>query len=134
MTLAETHPLQLTPHVADAGIRADIDKFRDMLAGYRAGTVDDDVFRVFRLTNGIYGQRQGGENHMVRVRVPYGKVSADQLDMLAMVVENYSRGWGHITTRQNLQMHYVQLDQIPEVLEHLGSVGLTSREACGDTV
>jgi sulfite reductase beta subunit-like hemoprotein len=134
MTLTETRPLQLTPHVADAGIRADIDKFRDMLAGYRAGTVDDDVFRVFRLTNGIYGQRQGGENHMVRVRVPYGKVSADQLDMLATVVENYSRGWGHITTRQNLQMHYVQLDQIPEVLELLGSVGLTSREACGDTV
>jgi len=132
MTLAETRPL--TPHVADAGIEADIQKFRDMLAGFRAGTVDDDVFRVFRLTNGIYGQRQGGENHMVRVRVPYGKVSAEQLDMLAMVVDRYSRGWGHITTRQNLQMHYVQLDQIPEVLEHLGSVGLTSREACGDTV
>lgn len=132
MTIVETRPL--TPHVADAGIRADIDKFRDMLAGYRAGTIEEDVFRVFRLTNGIYGQRQGGENHMVRVRVPYGKVSPEQLDTLAMVVDRYSRGWGHITTRQNLQMHYVQLDQIPEVLEHLGAVGLTSREACGDTV
>jgi len=120
--------------VSDPGIRADIDKFRSMLDGYRSGAVDEDVFRVFRLTNGIYGQRQGGENHMVRVRVPYGAVTAEQLDTLAMVVERYSRGWGHITTRQNLQMHYVQLDQIPEVLEHLGSVGLTSREACGDTV
>jgi len=132
MTIIETRPL--TPHIADAAITADIEKFRDMLAGFRAGTIEEDVFRVFRLTNGIYGQRQGGENHMVRVRVPYGKVSAEQLDTLAMVVDRYSRGWGHITTRQNLQMHYVQLDQIPEVLEHLGSVGLTSREACGDTV
>jgi len=132
MTVIETRPL--TPHIADAAITADIEKFRDMLAGFRAGTIEEDVFRVFRLTNGIYGQRQGGENHMVRVRVPYGKVSAEQLDTLAMVVDRYSRGWGHITTRQNLQMHYVQLDQIPEVLEHLGSVGLTSREACGDTV
>ena len=134
MTIIETRPSELTPHIDDAGITADIQKFRDMLAGFRAGTIEDDVFRVFRLTNGIYGQRQGGENHMVRVRVPYGRVSPEQLDTLAMVVERYSRGWGHITTRQNLQMHYVQLDQIPEVLEHLGSVGLTSREACGDTV
>jgi len=134
MTFVDTPSQQRAPHVADPAIRADIGKFRDMLKGYRDGTIDEDVFRVFRLTNGIYGQRQGGEHHMVRVRVPYGKVTADQLDMLAMVVENYSRGWGHITTRQNLQMHYVQLDQIPEVLEHLGSVGLTSREACGDTV
>lgn len=129
-----TEPRRLTPHIADPGIEADIAKFRTMLDGYLDGTVDEDVFRVFRLTNGIYGQRQGGANHMVRVRVPYGKVYPEQLDMLATVVDQYSRGWGHITTRQNLQMHYVQLEQIPEVLELLGSVGLTSREACGDTV
>jgi len=138
MTITESRPGDalppLGPRVDDPAIRADIEKFRDMLAGYRSGEVEEDVFRVFRLTNGIYGQRQGGENHMVRVRVPYGKLTAAQLDMLATVVERYSRGWGHITTRQNLQMHYVQLDQIPEVLEHFGSVGLTSREACGDTV
>lgn len=118
----------------DPAIRADIDKFQTMLDGYLAGDVDEDVFRVFRLTNGIYGQRQGGENHMVRVRVPYGAVSAEQLDTLGRVVEDYSRGWGHITTRQNIQFHYAQLRQIPEILEQLGSVGMTSREACGDTV
>jgi sulfite reductase beta subunit-like hemoprotein len=131
---ADTAAPLVAPEVTDPGIRADIEKFRAMLNGYQAGDVDEDVFRVFRLTNGIYGQRQGGTNHMVRVRVPYGAVTPEQLDALAMVVERYSRGWGHITTRQNLQMHFVQLEQIPEVLEHLGAVGLTSREACGDTV
>ncbi len=123
-----------TPTVTDPAIQADIDKFRTMLDGFMSGEIDEDVFRVFRLTNGIYGQRQGGFNQMVRVRIPYGAVTAPQLDTLADVVEQYSRGWGHITTRQNIQMHYVQMEQIPEVLEHLGSVGLTSREACGDTV
>jgi len=134
MALTEMAPPASTPQVTDREIRADIDKFKLMLNGYLGGDIDEDVFRVFRLTNGIYGQRQGNNNQMVRVRVPYGKVTADQLDTLAMVVERYSRGWGHITTRQNIQMHYVQLEQIPEVLEHLGAVGLSSREACGDTV
>ncbi|MEM7091971.1 MAG: nitrite/sulfite reductase [Actinomycetota bacterium] len=135
MTIIEPRPLTLpTPEITDPAIQADVDKFRTMLDGYLAGDVDEDVFRVFRLTNGIYGQRQGGENHMVRVRIPYGAVTPAQLDTLATVVDRYSRGWGHITTRQNIQFHYAQLRQIPEILEHLGAVGLTSREACGDTV
>ncbi len=130
-----SHPLLDTlPEVTDPAIRADIDKFETMLDRYLAGAIDEDVFRVFRLTNGIYGQRQGGHNQMVRVRMPYGAVTADQLDVLGHVVARYSRGWGHITTRQNIQMHYVQLERIPEVLTHLGSKGLSSREACGDTV
>lgn len=118
----------------DPDIQADIDKFREVLAGYQTGEVSEDVFRVFRLTNGIYGQRQGGTNQMVRVKVPYGSMTPDQFDMIATLVERYSRGWAHITTRQNLQFHYVQLDQIPDVMQHLASVGLTTREACGDTV
>ncbi len=123
-----------TPVVTDPAIKADIAKFRSMLDGYLAGEIDEDVFRVYRLTNGIYGQRQGAQNQMVRIRMPYGAVSAEQLDTIAMLTERYSRGWGHITTRQNIQMHYVQLPEIPEFLEHLGAVGLSSREACGDTV
>ncbi len=122
------------PEVNDPAIRADIERFRSMLDRYLAGEVEEDVFRVFRLTNGIYGQRQGGQNQMVRVRIPYGAVSPEQLDRMATVVERYSRGWGHITTRQNLQFHFAQLPDIPDILEHLGSVGLSSREACGDTV
>src|SRR3954469_8966073 len=105
-----------------------------MLGQYLAGDLDEDRFRVFRLNNGIYGQRQGGHNQMVRVKVPYGAVEPDQLEMLAHIAETYSRGWGHITTRQNFQFHFVQLEKIPEVMRLLASVGLTTREACGATV
>ncbi len=131
MTILEP-PVETTD--IDPDVQADIDKFREVLAGYQAGDVGEDVFRVFRLTNGIYGQRQGGTNQMVRVKVPYGSMTPDQFEMIAHLVERYSRGWAHITTRQNLQFHYVQLDQIPDVMQHLASVGLTTREACGDTV
>ncbi len=118
----------------DPGQVADIAKFREQLAQYVDGTLAEDVFRVFRLNNGIYGQRQGGTNQMVRVKFPYGSATPEQLEMMAFIAERYSRGWGHITTRQNLQFHFVQLADIPDVMEHLASVGLTSREACGDTV
>jgi sulfite reductase (ferredoxin) len=118
----------------DPAARADIDKFRRELDLYLKGELDEDIFRVFRLNNGIYGQRQGGHNQMVRVKVPYGSIQPDQLDMLAHIADTYSRGWGHITTRQNIQFHFVQLEQVPDVLEDLASVGMTTREACGDTV
>ncbi len=118
----------------DAAAAADIAKFEVMLEKYLAGDLPEDVFRVFRLNNGIYGQRQGGTNQMVRIKLPYGTVEPDQLEMLAHVADTYSRGWGHITTRQNVQFHFVELRQVPEVMRQLASVGLTTREACGDTV
>lgn len=118
----------------DPDTAADIAKFEHLLAEHLAGRVDEDAFRVFRLNNGIYGQRQGGHNQMVRVKFPYGGVDADQLELLADVAERYSRGWGHLTTRQNVQFHFVQLERVPELLKDLASVGLTTREACGDTV
>ena len=107
---------------------------RSRLARYLSGDLEEDAFRVFRLNNGIYGQRQGGHNQMVRVKVPYGSITAEQLDMFAHIAETYSRGWGHLTTRQNMQFHFVDLEQIPKVLRDMATVGLTSREACGDTV
>lgn len=129
------HGIDVLPRARwDADQVADIAKFREQLGRYRSGDLAEDVFRVVRLTNGIYGQRQGGTNQMVRVKVPYGSMTPEQLEMMAFISDRYSRGWGHITTRQNLQFHFVQLDQIPDVMEHLASVGLTSREACGDTV
>src|SRR3954470_15872757 len=130
MATLEIHEHQV---LAPADV-ADIEKFERMLALYLAGELDEDRFRLFRLNNGIYGQRQGGHNQMVRVKLPYGSVQPEQLEMLAATVEKYSRGWGHITTRQNIQMHYVQLEQVPELMRDLASVGLTTREACGDTV
>jgi sulfite reductase (ferredoxin) len=118
----------------DPGQLADIRKFERVLGEYLAGDLDEDVFKVFRLANGIYGQRQGGRNQMVRVKAPYGAIDATQLEAFADMAEKYSRGWGHLTTRQNVQFHFVQLERVPEMMWDLAAVGLTTREACSDTV
>jgi sulfite reductase beta subunit-like hemoprotein len=118
----------------DAKTAADIEKFERLLADHLAGRVDEDAFRVFRLNNGVYGQRQGGHNQMVRIKLPYGGVTAEQLELFGSVCERFSRGWGHLTTRQNVQLHFVQLERVPELLRELAGGGLTTREACGDTV
>jgi sulfite reductase (ferredoxin) len=118
----------------DPEIDDELTRFAEAVGRYVAGEIDEDVFRVFRLNQGIYGQRQGGHNQMVRVKVPHGRVQPEQLEMLGHIGETFSRGWGHLTTRQNVQFHFVQLADTPEVLRLLASVGLTSREACGDTV
>jgi sulfite reductase beta subunit-like hemoprotein len=129
INLEELRALPLELDVAD-----EIAKFEEAVSAYLAGDLAEDVFRVMRLNQGIYGQRQGGTNQMVRVKIPHGRITPDQLEMLGSISELYSRGWGHLTTRQNVQFHFVDLRQVPEVLRLLGSVGLTSREACGDTV
>ncbi len=123
-----------SPTIADPELAADVAKFRRLLAEHLAGTVDEDSFRIFRLNNGIYGQRQGGHNQMVRVKVPHGAIGADQLELLGSIADRYSRGWGHLTTRQNVQFHFVQLERVPDLLTELAAAGLTTREACGDTV
>ncbi|MGI9578593.1 MAG: nitrite/sulfite reductase [Microthrixaceae bacterium] len=118
----------------DPGMVEDIRKFERVLARYLAGEVDEDVFKVFRLANGVYGQRQGGHNQMLRIKAPYGSINPAQLDRMADISERYSRGWGHLTTRQNVQFHYVQLEEVPSALWDLAAVGMTTREACSDTV
>src|SRR3954462_2311723 len=129
INLDELRARPLDPEVAD-----EIDKFEVAIEQYFAGDLAEDVFRVMRLNQGIYGQRQGGTNQMVRVKVPHGRVSPEQLEVLGQIATTYSRGWGHLTPRQNVQFHFVQLRDVPDVLRLLGSVGLTTREACGDTV
>ena len=124
----------MAQHEIDAAQLADAAKFEAVLARYLAGEIEEDAFRIFRLNNGIYGQRQGGHNQMVRVKIPWGGLLPDQLELMADLADTYSRGWGHITTRQNIQFHFVQLEKIPEIMRLLGTVGITSREACGDTV
>jgi sulfite reductase (ferredoxin) len=118
----------------DPAMAADIEKFERVLAQYLEGKLDDDVFRVFRLANGVYGQRQGGHNQMIRIKAPYGAITPEQLERLADLSERYSRGWGHLTTRQNVQFHFVDLEQVPAMLRELAEVDLTTREACSDTV
>ncbi len=112
----------------------DIERFEVAIEQYLAGEITEDVFRVMRLNNGVYGQRQGGTNQMVRIKLPAGTITPEQLDLMGDLSEQFSRGWGHITTRQNIQFHFVELRRMPDLLRRLADVGLTSREACGDTV
>ena len=132
-TLVHPEPVHPAPEVETEGL-ADADKFDDVLHRYLDEDIEEDAFRIFRLNNGIYGQRQGGHNQMVRVKVPYGGLLPHQLDTLAEIADIYSRGWGHITTRQNIQFHFVDLQKVPEVMRVLARAGMTTREACGDTV
>src|SRR3954453_12865996 len=132
--MSQTITVEVGPGAIEPEQLADIEKFERLLGQYLAGDLEEDRFRIFRLNNGIYGQRQGGHNQMVRVKLPYGSVQPEQLEMLAHVADEYSRGWGHITTRQNIQFHFVQLERVPDVMRDLAAVGLTTREACGDTV
>ncbi len=125
---------ELETRTLDPDIAGELDRYEQTVAEYLRGDLDEDTFRVFRLNNGVYGQRQGGHNQMVRVKIPYGRVTPEQLEVLAHISEHHSRGWGHLTTRQNVQFHFVDLERSTEVLRLLASVGLTSREACGDTV
>ena len=122
------------PRDLDAEQMRDIERFERAIEQYLGGEISEDVFRVMRLNNGIYGQRQGGTNQMVRIKLPAGTITPEQLDLMAELSTDFSRGWGHITTRQNIQFHFVELRRIPDLLRRLAAVGLTSREACGDTV
>jgi len=111
----------------------DLDQFIAMLGRFESGEVSADDWRVFRLVNGVYGQRQD-DVHMIRTKIPQGILSATQLDALAEVCEKWTHGKGHITTRQNIQFHFVKLDDVEDALKALSAVGMTTREACGNAV
>jgi len=113
--------VDLRGRVLDPEIEEELAVYQKTVGEYLAGEVEEDVFRVFRLNQGIYGQRQGGHHQMVRVKIPYGKITPEQLEVLGFVSETYSRGWGHLTTRQNVQFHFVPLEQTPEVSIKLGA-------------
>jgi sulfite reductase (NADPH) hemoprotein beta-component len=113
---------------------ADIDSFVQMLDKFERGEIPPDEWRKFRLLRGTYGQRQDMDAQMLRVKIPQGVVDAAQLDALADVSERYSRGFGHISTRQNMQLHFVRLHDVEPAMRRLAEAGLTTREACGNSV
>ena len=113
---------------------ADIDEFVATLEKYERGDMTPDEWRAFRLVRGTYGQRQTGDYQMLRVKVPQGMLTSEQLNALAEVGEKYSRRFGHITTRQNIQFHFVKLHDAELAMRRLEEVGLTTREACGNSV
>jgi sulfite reductase (NADPH) hemoprotein beta-component len=113
---------------------ADIDEFVATLERYERGELSPDQWRAFRLVRGTYGQRQTGDAQMIRVKIPQGILDVAQLGALAEVAERYSRGFGHVTTRQNLQFHFVKLHEAELAMRRLAEAGLTTREACGNSV
>lgn len=125
-------PAQNPLHYAYVG---DIDEFESMLGKFERGEISFADFRYFRLGRGTYGQRQKEPGtQMLRIKIPQGVLSADALETVADVTEEYSHGLGHVTTRQNIQLHFVKLFQVPEVMRKLAAAGLTTKEACGNTV
>jgi sulfite reductase beta subunit-like hemoprotein len=113
---------------------ADIAEFAAVLGQFERGEIGPDVWRAFRLVRGTYGQRQAADAQMLRVKMPQGILSRDQLEALADVAERYSRGFGHITTRQNVQFHFMRLHDVEPAMRRLADAGLTTREACGNSV
>ncbi|SPP63930.1 sulfurtransferase TusA family protein [Nitrospira lenta] len=98
-----------------------------------AGEVSIDLFKPFRLQYGIYGQRQPGVQ-MVRIKIPFGGISANQLRRVAELADRHATAVGHVTTRQDIQLHFVELKDVPTIMRGLAEVGLTTREACANTV
>ena len=111
----------------------DIDEFVDKLAKFESGEMSADDWRKFRLLRGTYGQRQDN-TQMMRIKIPQGIVTGAQMRALADVGARYSRGFGHVTTRQNVQFHFVALADAERSMRELGETGLTTREACGNSV
>jgi sulfite reductase beta subunit-like hemoprotein len=121
-----------TRHTREA-IEEEIRIFEQRCLQLRRGEITEEQFRPFRLKHGIYGQRQPGFQ-MVRVKIPSGLLNPEQLRMLARIADDYSTGRGHVTTRENCQFHFVKLENVPTIMRLLAGAGLTTREACGNTV
>jgi len=114
--------------------QADIDEFVAVLDKYERGEITPDQWRAFRLVRGTYGQRQAEDAQMLRIKIPQGLLTTAQLYAMAEIGEQYSRGFGHITTRQNVQFHFVKLHDVEPAMRCLAEAGLTTREACGNSV
>src|SRR6201982_433017 len=115
-------PRPLAERVAD---------FRDQVARRLSGELTEEEFKLLRLMNGVYLQLHA---YMLRIAIPYGTLSTEQLRMLAHVARRYDRGYGHFTTRQNIQFHWIKLEQLPEAMADLASVGMHGMQTSGNNV
>src|SRR5688572_9899091 len=114
-------------------VEKDILELEKKIRLFREGKMDEEKFRSLRLARGVYGQRQQGVQ-MVRIKLPYGKMTMAQWSRIADVSDEYSTGNLHLTTRQDIQIHFVSLDRTPEMWNELEKDDVTIREACGNTV
>ncbi len=115
----------------DALVLARVEEFRDQVARYQADELSDDEFLPLRLQNGLYMQRHAW---MLRVAIPYGTLSADQLRLLGDIADRYDRGYGHFTTRQNLQFNWIELSDVPDILEALAGEHMHAIQTSGNCV
>src|SRR2546421_2425440 len=148
---------QMPPHLA-----AELDIFENEIALKKQGKIEDRIFAETRLRRGSYGQRyDNGQRHdgrarqqlsypspgatkgpntlwdapgMQRIKIPFGGLNATQLETLAELAEEYSDGIAHVTTRQDFQLHFIHIEDTPSIMRRLAAVGITTREACGNTV
>ena len=125
--------MQLTKLTIPEEIEKEIEIFEEWVEKFQSKEIHEEKFKRFRLQHGIYGQRQKGV-HMVRVKIPSGGLNPNQLLGLAELADRYSTGKGHVTTRQDMQFHFVKLPNVPKAMRLLAEVGMTTREACGNTV
>lgn len=114
-------------------VENDIIDLADKIAKFKNLQIDEEKFRSLRLARGVYGQRQPGVQ-MIRIKIPYGKMSFRQLRRIADLSDEYASSKLHATTRQDIQIHYVSLDKTPELWAKLEQDNITLREACGNTV
>src|SRR6476661_7532913 len=112
-------------------VRQRVAQFRDQVGRRQSGELTEDEFKPLRLMNGVYLQLHA---YMLRISIPYGTLSAQQLRMLAHVARRYDRGYGHFTTRQNIQFHWIKLEQLPEAMADLASVGMHGMQTSGNNV
>src|SRR3990170_7116102 len=124
----EEKTTQIPQHVQD-----EISAFEAEIGRLRRKEMPEEKFKKFRLQHGIYGQRQK-DVFMVRVKVPQGVLNPEHLKILADIGGLYSNGIAHATSRQDIQFHYVKLENVPAIMHSLADVGLTTREACGNTI
>ncbi|MFZ1751158.1 MAG: nitrite/sulfite reductase, partial [Saprospiraceae bacterium] len=125
--------LEFIPETRRVLVEKDLVDLEQKIYLFRHGKIDEDKFRSLRLARGIYGQRQFGVQ-MIRIKIPFGKLSTTQLRKISDISDEYSNGNLHLTTRQDIQIHHVSLDRTPELWAKLEQDDITLREACGNTV
>ena len=137
LTPKEIHEQSLELSKSASGIipfmEGEIVRLEEESARFESGEQDNAEFTPFRLRQGVYGQRQA-DVQMIRIKLPGGRVTPEALDVLSDISDNYAPlHKGHITTRENIQFHHIPLSECPDVIRMLGEVGLSTREACGNT-
>lgn len=129
----QSSPDSANPKINWARIE-EADNFAKTVKLFRQGKYDEESFRRFRLQHGAYGTRMTSDYAMVRIKIPAGEIYPDQIEKISQLSEQYSIGSAHFSTRENIQLHWVILEDVSEIFRGLAEVGLTSREACGNSV